>query len=396
MSTRPTPWFAVAVVVAAGIVAALQVGKAAIALPLLRAELGLDLQQAGWVMSIFAVLGMIAGIPAGSAVTRFGDRQGLVAGLLAIAMGSTAGALATGFAVLLAARLFEGLGYLLVVVAAPAVLQRVAASSDRDRVFAIWSTFMPAGMAMALVTGAMLDGWRGFWFANSAFALAAALLVARAVAPRERDAAAASLRAVAADAGRTIAAGGPLLLAVAFSTYALQWFAVFSFLPILLIERMGVTVQVAGILTAIPVAANMIGNLGAGTLLGRGMPRWSLIAGAAVVMGLSGFGIFAAAAPAPVVFLLCILFSGAGGLLPGTVFASIPLLAPRPQLVPVAVGLVIHGNNLGQLVGPVAIGAIVDAAGWAAASVPVALAAAICAMAAVALAQVFRERARAG
>ncbi len=396
MSASRTSWPAVAVVVASGVVAALQVGKAAIALPLLREELGLGLQAAGWIMSIFAVLGMVAGIPAGSAVARFGDRRGLVAGLLAMAVGSTAGALAPSFTVLLAARLFEGTGYLLVVVAAPALLQRIAAPGDRDQVLAVWSTFMPAGMAMALVAGSLLTGWRGFWFANSAAAAAAVLLVLCTVAPRAPDGAAASWRAVAADAGRTIAAGGPLLLAASFSTYALQWFAVFSFLPILLIERMGVSVAAAGVLTAVPVAANMIGNLGAGALLARGVPRWSLIAGAAVVMGVSGFGIFAAATPAAVVFLLCILFSGTGGLLPGTVFASIPLLAPKPQLVPVAVGLVIHGNNLGQLVGPVAIGAIVDAAGWAAASLPVAVAAALCAAAAVALAPVFRARARVG
>ena len=46
-----TDWLAVSVVVASGIVAALQVGKAAIAMPLVQAEFGLDLATLGWVVA---------------------------------------------------------------------------------------------------------------------------------------------------------------------------------------------------------------------------------------------------------------------------------------------------------------------------------------------------------
>src|SRR3546814_10439277 len=48
--TRETQWLPITVVIAAGIIAALQVGKVSISLPELRAELGLALGTAGWVM----------------------------------------------------------------------------------------------------------------------------------------------------------------------------------------------------------------------------------------------------------------------------------------------------------------------------------------------------------
>src|SRR3546814_11874796 len=70
-----------------------------------------------------------------------------VLGLALIALGSAAGALAGTVSMLLAARVVEGAGLLLIIVAAPAVLDRFAASRDRDLAFGIWGSFMPVGIA---------------------------------------------------------------------------------------------------------------------------------------------------------------------------------------------------------------------------------------------------------
>ncbi|MCA0420917.1 MAG: MFS transporter, partial [Proteobacteria bacterium] len=58
MTAGLTDWWVVLLVVTAGIAASLQIGKAAIAIPLLQAETGRDLAVLGWVSSIFAVLGL--------------------------------------------------------------------------------------------------------------------------------------------------------------------------------------------------------------------------------------------------------------------------------------------------------------------------------------------------
>jgi DHA1 family inner membrane transport protein len=76
-----TNWRAVAMVVASGVIVALQVGKGIITLPALRSDFALGLEAAGWVISIFAFLGVFGGIPAGVAVNRFGDKFLCMAGL---------------------------------------------------------------------------------------------------------------------------------------------------------------------------------------------------------------------------------------------------------------------------------------------------------------------------
>lgn len=86
-----TDWQAVAAVFGAGLIAALQVGKTAIALPALRADLGLDLRAGGWLMAVFGLLGLFASVPAGALVARLGDRRLQVAGLAAMALGSALG-----------------------------------------------------------------------------------------------------------------------------------------------------------------------------------------------------------------------------------------------------------------------------------------------------------------
>ncbi|CAN7621467.1 MFS transporter [Bosea sp. LjRoot90] len=358
-----TDWLAVSVVVAGGIVAALQVGKAAIAMPLVQAEFGLDLATLGWLASIFAVLGMVGGIPVGTLAIGLGARRVLLFGLLAVTVGAFLGAAAPRFPMLLASRVLEGFGFLLITIAGPAILQRVASPAQRDIAMALWSCFMPAGIALAMLAGLWLTDWRMIWQVTGALAVVAIALTLLAV-PQVGGGGRTSLAALAGDAGAVLSARGPLLLALTFALYALMFFALFSFLPVLLMQRMQVSLATAGVLGALASAVNIIGNLAAGMLLARGVSRIGLIAFASLVMGLSALGIFLGLLPDSATFLLCVLFSMVGGIIPATLLSSAPVLAPTAALTPVVVGLLMQGSNLGQVVGPVAVGGVIEALGW--------------------------------
>lgn len=380
LSPSSTHWLGVALVVAAGVVASLQVGKVAIAVPQLRADFGLDLSMVGWLMATFSLLGVVGAVPVGAWVARAGDRRLLVAGLLAIAVGSTAGAWAQGIAMLLIGRVVEGLGFVLITIAGPSVLQRMVAPGGKDLAFAIWSCFMPAGIAIALFSGSLPGGWRGLWLGNAALAALIAVLVlagvSRGANANSREAPV-SWRSMARDAAATARAGAPALIAASFVIYSLQFFALFSFLPVLLIERMGVGTATAGQLSAVACCVNVAGNLAAGMLLKRGVARWLLAALASALMGISAIGIFLPVLGAVPAFVLCLVFSGAGGLLPATLIGTSPIVAPSTRLVPMSMGLLMLGSNLGQMVGPVIVGGAVDSLGWPAAAAIVALAGAM-------------------
>lgn len=369
---------AVAAVIAAGVVAALQVGKAAVAIPLLQAELGLTLGAVAWLAAIFPLVGVFGGVPAGSAVTAGGDRRILILGLGIIAAGSAAGAAAASYGLLLVSRVIEGLGFLLIVVAAPTILRRITAERRRNQVLAGWSCFIPTGMALALLLGPLFPGWRALWWTTAALAAIAAVVV-RLTVPAAPETEATPWRQLAADVNETVRSRSPLRLAACFGLYTVMYYAMFSFLPVMLIERMGVSHRTAGLMSAVAVAANIAGNLCAGSLLARGVARPTLVIAATLSMGLTALGIYLPLLADTPTFLLCVLFSAVAGVVPATLVSGASLLAPRTALVPVTVGLVMQGSNLGQLAGPAIVGNLVAAQGWSAAAVVVALTAALAA-----------------
>src|SRR5690606_10397756 len=164
-------------ILACGVVAALHVGKAAIATPMLLADLGLGLGEAGWLTGIFAVLGLLGGAPAGVAAAAIGGRRTLLLGLGVMALAGAAGAVAPSYPILLASRLLEGLGFVLIIVAGPAMLARLTGGARRDMAFSLWGCVVPCGMAGAMVAGALLQTWQAFWWSSAGLAAVSAVLV---------------------------------------------------------------------------------------------------------------------------------------------------------------------------------------------------------------------------
>ncbi|MFC2252705.1 CynX/NimT family MFS transporter [Labrys portucalensis] len=323
---------------------------------------------------MFAVLGLAGGIPAGAAISGFGDRRMLVLGLGAIAAGSGLGALTSHYGVLVTSRIVEGLGFLLVTVAGPAILNRISPAGQRDLAFALWSCFMPAGIALAMLAGPCFSDWRAIWWTGAiiaSLAIAAALVTVpgsprRSPTPPQR---------LARNVLAVLTAGGPPLLALCFALYSLMFFALFSFLPVLLMQRMGLGYGTAGMVSALASASNILGNLAAGFLLSRGARRGVLIASASLVMGITAPCVFLQIFPNGPLLLLCIMFSAVGGLIPATLLSSAPVLAPAAALAPMVVGLTMQGSSLGQVAGPVAVGALIDTYGWGSAGLLVIVAA---------------------
>lgn len=387
-----TAWPAVAVVVASGIAASLQVGKTLIAAPMLQADLGLGLGAIGWLAGIFAVLGLAGGIPAGAAISGFGDRRMLVLGLGAIAAGSGLGALTSHYGVLVTSRIVEGLGFLLVTVAGPAILNRISPAGQRDLAFALWSCFMPAGIALAMLAGPFFSNWRAIWW-SGAMITSLAILAALVTVPGSPRRSPTPPQRLARNVLAVLTAGGPPLLALCFALYSLMFFALFSFLPVLLMQRMGLGYGTAGMVSALASASNILGNLAAGFLLSRGARRAVLIASASLVMGIAAPCVFLQIFPNGPLLLLCIMFSAVGGLIPATLLSSAPVLAPAAALAPMVVGLTMQGSSLGQVAGPVAVGALIDTYGWGSASLLVVAAAAAAIALALALGRIDRQAA---
>ncbi|WP_455360193.1 MFS transporter [Streptomyces sp. SYSU K21746] len=375
-SSRPahTNWLLALLLLGAGVMVSLQIGKGIAALPELSSDLGISLVTGGWVLAAFNVVGAVVGIVMGATIDRFGYRGSALAGLVLVAASSALGATAQGAGLLLATRFTEGLGFILTALAVPSLILRVTSLRDHGLVFGIWATFVPVGAAIGiLVTPLFLSGaggWRGLWIAAAVLPALWALLLA-ATTRRLRDTPRSGLRG---DAGarvlpvlRSVAtSAGPLLLAGVFAAYAFQFLAVFGFLPTLLADD-GVSAATAGLLTALAILFNVPGNIVGGFLLGRGVPVWLLVSVASVIMGASAAAIYADGLHLAWRYASVLVLSLAGGLIPAALIGAAPRLAPSPRATATTVGAVMQGSTLGQVAGPPVLAGVAAAVGgWGA------------------------------
>ena len=355
-------------VVAAGGVAALQVGKLPPALPALQAELGLSLLAAGFLLSMVQLAGLTLAVFMGVWADGMGLKRSMVRGLLLLALASAAGGMVHSVAWLLALRAIEGLGFLMVALPAPALIRRLVMPQQLAGMLGVWGAYMPTGTALALLAGPVFIpvwGWSAWWWLFSAASLAMALWIARAI-PADPASHSAASAGTLQRLRRTLGVRGPWLVALTFGMYSGQWLAVVGFLPSIYAQA-GVGGALLGVLTALAAAVNMGGNMASGRLLQRGWaPRSTLWLGFGA-MALGSTLAFAALTEGwPWLrFAGVLVFSGMGGLVPGTLFSLAVRLAPGEQQVAATVGWVQQLSALGQFVGPpVAAALAARAGGW--------------------------------
>jgi MFS family permease len=153
----------------------------------------------------------------------------------------------------------------------------------------------------------------------------------------------------------TLSSRGVWLIAISFAVYSGQWLAVIGFLPSIYTQA-GVSGAATGVLTALAAAVNMIGNIGSGRLLHRGVKPTTLLVLGFVAMALATVLAFAGAhgagAPAALRYVAVLAFSAIGGVIPATLFALAVRVAPSEQTLSTTVGWVQQWSAFGQFAGP--------------------------------------------
>ena len=360
-------------VIAAGVVAALHVGKLPPALPVLKEVLGISLVQAGFLLSLVQLAGMSLGLLTGLAVQRIGLRRSMLAGLLLLGCASVLGGFAQGAIWLLATRALEGLGFLWAVLPGPGLLHRLVSQNRVNRTMGVWGTYMPLGASLGLLLGPSVmqlaapdTGWRIWWWLLSALTGLLALLLAWKVPadPPVRVEAGVGQNSKRKLLSLTLRSRAVWLMALTFATYSGQWLAVVGFLPSIYAQA-GIASSSIAWLTAVAAAVNMVGNIAAGRLLGRGITPPALLATGFVAMAAGATLAFGATGHPLIQYAGVLAFSMVGGLIPGTLFSLAIRLAPGADTVSTTVGWMQQWSALGQFAGPPLVAWVaVLAGGW--------------------------------
>lgn len=354
-----TSWPRLLLVYGIGVLAAGQLGIVPPLVPVLQAELGLSLATAGATISLITLVGGLLGLPAGAFAERIGHGRAFCLGLLVMAVSGGLCAIAEDAALLLAARVLAGIGYLLVVVAGPSLLAALAEPRHQPVVLSLWGTFVPVGIALAGVATASFVhiGWRTIFVVDAALLVGALLLAVPVL-----QAPVATRAAVGSIPPGSLRAALPL--AVSFFCFALLFLALAGMLPAYLVEQREVAVATAGRIVAVATALGIVGSFAAAWLMHHGASPSRLIAiglagstAAAILAFRPEFGLSVAIAGFAVSFAI-------GGLVPSAAFASVPRLAPERRAIGPINGLLAQAGSLGSLAGPPLLALWVELTSW--------------------------------
>lgn len=351
------------VIVFAGVCAALHVGKLPPALPVLQAALNISLVQAGFLLSAVQIASMTLGLAVGLSADSLGLRRSMLTGLGLLSLASVAGGCVADATSLLCLRALEGLGFLLVVMPAPALIRRTVTLSQLSGRMGWWGTYMPTGSALALLLGPWVIGgldWSAWWWLLGGVAAFAFVAVWLCVPDAQAGADAPTVnQAWPQRLALTLQNPGPWLVALTFAVYASQWMAVIGFLPTVY-AQLGLSAGMAGVLSACVALVNVSGNIMSGRLLQRGWLAQRLLLTGFSCMALGAVGAYATwqgeGLPTLWRFASVLLFSAVGGLIPGTLFSCALRLAPSEGTVSTTVGYMQQWSALGQFAGPPVVG----------------------------------------
>lgn len=345
-------------------------GAIGIAAPLMTAELKLDPEAFGLVLSAFFWVYAPVQLVVGWLCDRFSVYRLMAAGVLLWAAATLATGFVAGFASLLLLRVLLGVGETIAFPGASKIITRHVPPERRGMANAALSLGIALGPAAGTLAGGLIlgsFGWRAIFLA---FGIVTLLWLAPwFAATRELD----SSRE-AADRHVPVAAliGKWPLWAMSIAHIASNYVFYFllGWLPLFLVTSRGLTIAQMTFLATLGYAAQAVAALGFGMLsdswtkAGRAeavIRRWMMVAGQ-LVAGLAVLGIAFAHGPVELGILLCMAGVATGALSLNTYAVAQMFAGPRAAGTWVGIQNAI-GNTSG-IFGPIVTGIIVKQMGY--------------------------------
>ena len=353
-------WLVAMILIGAGVAVAFQIGKVPVALQEIQRDLDLSLVESSWIISIFSLIAGFGAAFIGLLGGRLGQWRFALFGMALTTVAGLIGAFAGSGPWLLATRVAEGIGFFMTVTSIPPLIAHAVPVAFRRTALSLWGLYVPVGsFVLMAASGVVLrvSDWRMLWIITSILILCAMLPIA--LLGKSLDRASVAPAVTLKEAIKPLSMPGPLLTSAVFGLYACQYMVLTGFLPLILIQEDGFGVLQAGTVGAVVIFFNAIGNGISGWLHGRGESSSRLIVSGSVGMALMAAIVFSLVVPVEIRIAAAIMFGLVAGLIPSSLFAIMPSIAPDASNISMISGMLTQGSAIGQLIGPPAIAACV-------------------------------------
>lgn len=343
-------------------------------LPSYARSFGLDASAVGLVIGIYGLARFLANVPAGQLAERRGRRPVLIIGTCITSVASALMATAANLPQLLAYRLLAGLGAATVITGGQVMVGDISRPENRGRMMSTYQGFFLVGVGLGPTPGGFLADRYGlhapFWAyaVFSALACGVALLLIRETKPREGAMLARGAARPEMPAGgsvRAVLLSAPFLLigAVSFVQFLARTGALFTVIPLLAKDGIGMTASQLGLAMTLVNLLNVAVLYHAGTLSDRFGRKWVIVP-ATLVSGLAVAMFAASGSYGAFLVSSCVwgIGSGLSGPSPAAYVADIAPAAQRGRVF----GAYRSVADCGYIVGPLLLGWLADVSGYTA------------------------------
>lgn len=368
-------WVILIVVYFSSIAAPLNQFKVPPIMPFVIEAFELNLGNAGFFMSIFAITGVILALPAGFILQKLGLKTtGLIA-LGCLVIGSVMGAFAGSASIMLTSRVIEGVGMGFMTVLAPTAIAVWFPPEKRGLPMGIWASWVPVGTLIMLLIApsvAQTTGWQMVWWIGAAFSLIMFVLYALFVhSPTRMRIQTAGNQGISQPSEnknlwKALGNRDIWLMGVLFACFTFNGLGWSTFYPTFLASERGFSLTNASLIYSISTVMSIFSCLIAGSISDR-------IGSRRLVFTLPAI---------PLAFLPPLMYQATGiwipillvcyGLLicaiPTAVFSAVPEVMDKPHLAGLGLAVITLGQNMGFVFGPAFFGMIASRFSWTIAS----------------------------
>ena len=273
-----TPWVILLVVLLAGMAGPINYYKVPPLMPFLITAFHLSGGHAGFLMSVFAVVGIVLSIPAGF-LRRSKARVQIhrFHGTRLAGNGRRSGSPRYQLRCLVVTRLMEGIGLNFLAIVAPTIIALYFGGKRRAIALGVWNAWYPLGSTVTFLTApflASLWGWRSVWWFGCLYTLAVGVLYFCWITPRPSGKA--QIGASTAGSGHREPGKKSAfrnrevwIMSIVFLCFAFMYVAYLTWTPTFLHRMRGLSIARAGFMMSLLSLLGIVSAPCSGWLLGR-------------------------------------------------------------------------------------------------------------------------------
>ncbi|MGH9638798.1 MAG: MFS transporter, partial [Bryobacteraceae bacterium] len=323
----------------------------------------------GVAISIISVSSVFAATIGGGIIDRIGARPSIIGTSIFLVFCNVLAFFSTSMFMLDVARLLEGVEFIGIIIAAPALIMATTSGRRQVQAMTLWSTYTPAGVGLGLLLAVPFAGtsaWRWMFIVHGAlFALAAAFGWLLPDIPREAlQQAAQRKRPRWTDFVEVYREWRPWKLSISNALLVSAALGTSTVIPAYFARVHHVSVAMSSTILAAGYVPMIFAGIGTGYLLTRGVRPVSIYIGIALVGIASGLLLYARSLPFSAVIVALLVWLPCTGAAVAVLMALLPRVVSDPTRGGAAVGLVSQVMAIGNFVTPPIYLALLPKGNW--------------------------------